>query len=104
MAPSIVQLAASLLLAGSTFASLDHQYDVNIVRDVSILAKRAPAPSTNLPSTWTYQGCYTDGGPRTLSGPAYTNTTGMTVGSCIAFCNTQYYIYAGLEYAQECCM
>lgn len=27
----------------------------------------------------------------------------MTVESCVAFCSGQNYIYAGVEYAQECC-
>jgi hypothetical protein len=27
----------------------------------------------------------------------------MTVESCVSFCNSQNYIYAGVEYAQECC-
>jgi hypothetical protein len=27
----------------------------------------------------------------------------MTVESCVNFCNNQKYIYAGVEYAQECC-
>ncbi|KIJ67360.1 copper radical oxidase [Hydnomerulius pinastri MD-312] len=45
-----------------------------------------------------------NGGARTLSSAAYTNTTGMTVESCINFCSTgtNSYIYAGVEYAQEC--
>jgi len=101
MAPSIVQAASLLLFASSAWATLavEHEFGFEAFR----LDKRAPGPSTNLPASWTYQGCYTDGGPRTLNGPSYVNTTDMTIGSCIAFCNTQYYIYAGVEYAQECC-
>ena len=44
-------------------------------------------------------------GSRTLSGASYINSTGMTVESCINFCSTgaNAYIYAGVEYADECC-
>jgi hypothetical protein len=43
------------------------------------------------------------GGSRTLTEATYTNTTGMTDESCIAFCTTGGFIFAGAEYAQECC-
>lgn len=37
---------------------------------------------------------------RALSGPSYTDTTGMTLESCAKFCDG--YLYFGLEYSQEC--
>jgi hypothetical protein len=40
---------------------------------------------------------------RALTGAAYTDTVGMTVESCVNFCNGKSLIYAGVEYAQECC-
>lgn len=40
---------------------------------------------------------------RTLTGASFTNTTGMTVESCVDFCDSQSFILAGLEFAQECC-
>lgn len=95
MAPSIVQAALSLCLVGSSFAALENRYSI-------VLDKRAAGLSSNLPTTWTYQGCYTDPGPRTLSGPSYVNSTAMTDETCIGFCSEQYYIYAGTEYSQEC--
>ncbi|KAJ8597264.1 copper radical oxidase-like protein [Rhizopogon salebrosus TDB-379] len=59
-----------------------------------------------LPGTWSTLGCWTDnvGGTRTLSAAAYTDTANMTVESCINFCSTgsNAYVYAGVEYAQEC--
>lgn len=96
MAPSIVQVAISLMLAGSTWASSNSH--------VVVLEKRAPpvVPSV-LPGTWTYQGCYTDGGPRTLSGQTYASATNMTDAYCIGFCEQNGYIYAGTEYSSECC-
>jgi len=42
-------------------------------------------------------------GARTLTSAAYTDTVNMTVENCVNFCNGQNYIYAGVEYAQECC-
>ena len=39
---------------------------------------------------------------RALTAAAYTSTTDMTVESCISFCDGKGYIYAGLEWYQEC--
>ena len=39
---------------------------------------------------------------RALTGANYVNATGMTVESCITFCDDNDYIYAGLEWYQEC--
>lgn len=44
-----------------------------------------------------------DQGARSLGGATFTNTTGMTVESCVAFCSAQSFNFAGLEFAQECC-
>jgi len=40
---------------------------------------------------------------RTLTSATFTNTTGMTVEACVGFCDAQSFIYAGVEFAQECC-
>ena len=44
-------------------------------------------------------------GARTLTGATYTDTSNMYVESCISFCSAQSttYVYAGVEYGQECC-
>lgn len=98
MAPSFVQAAVALILVGSAWAELETRYAVEV------LDKRDGVVSTNLPTTWTYQGCYTEGtNGRTLASASYSNTTGMTEESCIAYCNTLGYLYAGTEYSQECC-
>lgn len=41
---------------------------------------------------------------RLLSGPSYTNATGMTVESCVQFCQASNPTmkFAGMEYAEEC--
>ncbi|KAH7906672.1 copper radical oxidase-like protein [Hygrophoropsis aurantiaca] len=64
-----------------------------------------PRQTNALPGTWSALGCYTDnGGARTLSAALYADTANMTIESCINFCSTgsNAYIYAGVEYAQEC--
>ena len=55
------------------------------------------------------RGCYDEvANGRLLAGPAYTNATGMTVESCVAFCQAAStptattMTVAGVEYAQEC--
>lgn len=57
---------------------------------------------TNLPPIWTYNGCYTDYERRKLSGPSYYDSLNMTQASCVAFCSTINYPYAGVEYSSEC--
>jgi hypothetical protein len=39
---------------------------------------------------------------RTLTGPSFSNST-MTDEACVAFCQNAGYIYAGTEYASQCC-
>ncbi len=93
MAPSFFTLASSLLLLSTCYA-----------RSLPNLLERAsPAVPATLPGTWTSKGCYTDGNPRTLADKTYMDTTGMTVESCISFCDGAGFVYAGVEYAQECC-
>ena len=40
---------------------------------------------------------------RTINAAAYTSNTAMTVESCVAYCTSNGYQYAGVEYYQECC-
>jgi hypothetical protein len=96
MAPSIVQVAISLFCVGSVLVNGESRY-------ADVLDKRAAVIPTTLPGTWAYEGCYTDQGPRTLGGLSYTNATGMTDESCIAFCDEKGYYFAGTEYSSECC-
>ena len=39
---------------------------------------------------------------RALTGSSYTDTVNMTVENCVSFCDGKDFIYAGLEYYQEC--
>jgi len=49
---------------------------------------------TTLPGAWTYQGCYVDVG-RTLTQGGYDDVIGMTDESCIAYCDSLGFNYAG---------
>ncbi|KAF7327564.1 Copper radical oxidase [Mycena kentingensis (nom. inval.)] len=58
----------------------------------------------NLPGNWSTAGCYTDNpGTRTLTGATTTDPGNMTVENCIAFCDAKDFIFAGVEFRQECC-
>ncbi|KAJ7635293.1 galactose oxidase [Roridomyces roridus] len=86
--PRIYYSLALLYLSASTVArSASH--------------RRQSVPTT-LPGNWSSIGCYTDGNPRTLTGATTVDTTNMTVENCIAFCDGQNFIFAGVEFAQEC--
>ncbi|KAK5663389.1 hypothetical protein OQA88_3817 [Cercophora sp. LCS_1] len=55
-----------------------------------------------LPGSWTSQGCWTDVPGRTIGAAGYANGTDMTIESCIGFCETRGFPYAGVEYSVEC--
>ncbi|KAF7361017.1 hypothetical protein MSAN_01131900 [Mycena sanguinolenta] len=95
--PRIFVVALALSVIPSCFASSNH---IRLSRD----HHRRQSVPTSLPGNWTSKGCYTDGqaAGRTLTGASYTDTTGMTVESCIAFCDGKGWVLAGVEYAQEC--
>jgi hypothetical protein len=63
----------------------------------SPLSSRAPVA---LPD-WSYNGCWTDAAERQLNGATYTSPT-MTPSTCISFCSSRGYSFAGVEYANEC--
>ncbi|TGO16207.1 hypothetical protein BTUL_0031g00730 [Botrytis tulipae] len=77
----------------------------------------APASSTSTTiasivpsaSSYTYLGCYnetlntnTTGGLRSLNGGVTEALDVMTVPLCMAFCKSNGYAYAGIEYTREC--
>lgn len=104
MAPSIVQAAVSLLFAGSVLASSDYGlYQAESHKRVGLEVLDKRVVPTTLPGTWQYQGCYSEGANRALGGPTYSNATGMTTESCIAFCDANAMLYGGTEFSSECC-
>ncbi|KAH8900419.1 glyoxal oxidase like protein [Thozetella sp. PMI_491] len=65
------------------------------------IPKRDVSVPSDLPTGWISQGCYTDVG-RTIGDASYTDQISMTDESCIAFCASKGYRYAGTEYYHEC--
>ncbi|KAF5348257.1 hypothetical protein D9756_010540 [Leucocoprinus leucothites] len=65
---------------------------------------RRQSVPTKLPGNWTSLGCYVDnvGAGRTLNAANTASGTSMTTESCIQFCGSKGYIYAGTEYGAEC--
>ena len=67
------------------------------------LTTYVPPTTVKQVGTFLSQGCYKEAtNGRLLSGASYANNTGMTVESCVNFCQASGATYAGLEYAQEC--
>jgi hypothetical protein len=60
----------------------------------SLAQKRDFGIPTNLPGSWSYQGCYVDVG-QTLTNDGYNDIIGMTDESCVAYCDSLGYFYAG---------
>ncbi|KAI4190389.1 MAG: hypothetical protein L6R41_000841 [Letrouitia leprolyta] len=94
MAPQSLKMLCSLLACLSLgTVSLSHT-----------LQKRAVTNPG--PPGWTSIGCYTDQNPRTLTtgmtGSVPGGAAAMTVSLCTAACKSKNFLYAGLEYAQEC--
>ena len=62
-----------------------------------------PSPvTTGLPGTWTYAACYVDNAIGRVLGNEYDSST-TTVASCIAYCSSNGFTLAGIEYSVQCC-
>ncbi|KAF8196991.1 glyoxal oxidase N-terminus-domain-containing protein [Pholiota molesta] len=69
----------------------------------AVPASLAPSIPATLPGTWTFQRCVTDTtASRTLSGDTFADGTGMTIESCINFCTTNGFVFAGTEFGVHC--
>ncbi len=102
MAPTFFGLVSSLLLLST---SCDARSLPKSLREpiAAPPVKRADIPTT-LPGNWSSYGCLSDSvASRSLNEKTYLDTTGLTVETCIGFCSDADYIYAGMEYSQECC-
>ncbi|TVY28312.1 WSC domain-containing protein [Lachnellula hyalina] len=88
-------LRAAIILSSistSKAAVIEQRFDVLVAGNTAIL-----------PGAWTFQGCYTDNGPtRTLSGGGYNDGAAMTQESCVSYCSSNNFAYAGIEYSAEC--
>ena len=72
-----------------------------ITPSIALVTKRgvSPAADSELPTNWTYVGCYSDKqNARTLSAANTADNQGMDAAECIQFCSNKKYIYAGTEY------
>jgi hypothetical protein len=59
--------------------------------------------ANDLPPGWSFSSCYTDSvQARTLTGSVYTSANSMTQESCVGYCTSLSYGYAGVEYSGEC--
>ncbi|KIP07217.1 hypothetical protein PHLGIDRAFT_35537 [Phlebiopsis gigantea 11061_1 CR5-6] len=61
-----------------------------------------PAPPSNSTAgTWAATGCFSDGGPRALTGHSFTSSH-MTQETCQSECQNLGFTMAGVEFGQEC--
>ncbi|KAF8866392.1 WSC-domain-containing protein [Acephala macrosclerotiorum] len=72
-------------------------------------AATATASIFPAPTGWSYYGCYNEttlangtDGLRALNGGVMEDLTTMTVPVCLAYCQSNSYSFAGLEYTREC--
>ncbi|KAI0808290.1 hypothetical protein C8Q74DRAFT_1189458 [Fomes fomentarius] len=87
-------LTASVAVLALSLPSISHG---------SMLRVRQAPTTPDIPGTkFEFLGCFTDQGARSLGDANFVNNTGMTVESCVGFCSTKGFNFAGLEFAQEC--
>lgn len=95
------QTGCNMACTGNTAETCGGSSRLSIFNNTAYQFPGNPSPV----NSYVYQGCYQEAAAgRLLSGPSYTNSTGMTVESCTAFCkqNLGTGAVAGVEYAQEC--
>ncbi|PWW75224.1 WSC-domain-containing protein [Tuber magnatum] len=74
---------------------------LSVYNNTALVAPRQPAVVSEV-GNYKSQGCYTEGvGERALAGSG-TASSNMTVQSCVSYCQTGGYMYAGIEYSTEC--
>jgi hypothetical protein len=107
MAPSFFKTTlVSLLLATANAVFVEKRQIVDYALDnTAALARRATLVSPPSPvAGWNYVSCWNDSTAlRTLSGSSYSDTSAMTIESCINYCNNGKFAYAGMEYSSQCC-
>jgi hypothetical protein len=103
MAPSFFSATfVSLLLASANALSIDRR-NAELALEAEILHKRALTIPASPVTGWNFKSCWIDNtGSRTLNGASMTSNT-LTIESCINFCAAGNYVYAGMEYSDECC-
>ena len=72
--------------------------NLNYIPNTDDFTRYIPKPG-DIRAGWQYLGCSTDNSTiRPLTGVSYSNTSSMTIESCTAFCHTNLYPLAGMEY------
>ncbi|KAF7918104.1 hypothetical protein BELL_0939g00050 [Botrytis elliptica] len=101
MTPALSLLALLLFLTTLTLAQTSTTSSSSTSTTIATIIPSA--------SSYTYLGCYTEtlhtnttGGLRSLNGGVTEALDVMTVPLCMAFCKSNGYAYAGIEYTREC--
>jgi hypothetical protein len=68
--------------------------------DKAVITSGASSNGTSAARSLSFQGCYTDARPRTLSGCS-TSRNDMTQEICVSTCDGIGYKFAGLEYGSQ---
>lgn len=70
----------------------------------SVIVRRDLSPPTTPQAGWGYIGCFVDSvAQRSLNGAVHYDTTGLMAQTCVAYCASAGFAYAGMEYTAECC-
>ncbi|WWC92056.1 uncharacterized protein L201_007010 [Kwoniella dendrophila CBS 6074] len=94
----------NMVCAGDIWSTCGGSSRINIYKSAKAPASGKPTPvdPSTLPSGWSEVGCMVDDqSNRALNGGSSTSSTN-TVNSCIASCAAKGFVYAGVEYGQEC--
>lgn len=74
------------------------------IADAALSGRVALSVSENLPTFWSYSGCFPDSpSSRILPDASYVDEVAMTEEACITLCAAGDYQFAGVEFGQECC-
>ncbi|WWD03156.1 hypothetical protein V865_001203 [Kwoniella europaea PYCC6329] len=104
-------ITATSTPSGSSSASASSSISTSISASASASASSsAPASASasssvtaSLPSGWSNSGvCISEVSGRALTGVHYSDSTGLTPYACAAYCSSNGYTLAGLEYGSEC--
>ncbi|KAJ3716745.1 WSC domain-containing protein [Lentinula guzmanii] len=96
---TVLTLLSTLITLGSASLVLR---GIDRPDEIALDSRQAPSP-VNQTGNWSLVGCYTDiSTARTLSAATIPASDNMTLETCVAFCSSVDFIFAGVEFAQEC--
>nr|XP_019051361.1 hypothetical protein I302_01810 [Kwoniella bestiolae CBS 10118]OCF30291.1 hypothetical protein I302_01810 [Kwoniella bestiolae CBS 10118] len=94
----------SMTCAGDVWSTCGGSYRINVFRsaDAPSNGQATFLPDNLVPDGWSNVGCVVDDqSNRALNGGAFTSTNN-TIQNCVKTCSSRGYVYAGVEYGQEC--